>query len=313
MLFGLFNEERIEAQKGLISYCPICGNNLIPKCGDINIHHWSHESLKDCDSWSEGETRWHLDWKKIIPERAEIKIGNHRADILNYNNIVIELQHSPISIKDIIEREGFYKKMIWLLDLTSYNKSINFQYFHKKPKNYHPFYFFKWKYMKKSFLYSQKDIFLDLGDLNIFRIMELNKNGSGWGYIYSYNQFIEKYLQSLKKMTEENKMANMKEEALAYESPQTLNIADLEKVSIDIELLQGKGKSSDGEEFTYKYTVIEEKEYRIAGSVIGGVKALLEKIPNLKYFSVIKQGTGMNTRYQVIPYTEQIVTEEQIN
>jgi len=96
-------------------------------------------------------------------------------------------------------------------------------------------------------------------------------------------------------------MATLRETAKEYQPPQTLNIADLEKIPIDIELKDGSGKTSDGEEFKYKFATIDGKDYRVAGSIIGGIKALLEKIPNLKHVSVIKQGQGMNTRYQVIP------------
>ena len=99
-------------------------------------------------------------------------------------------------------------------------------------------------------------------------------------------------------------MATLKEAALAYEPPQTLNIADLDKIPVDVELKDGSGKSSEGEVFTYKYAEIEGKQYRVAGSIIGGIKALLQKLPDLKFVSVIKQGQGMNTRYQVIPMTQ---------
>ncbi len=98
-----------------------------------------------------------------------------------------------------------------------------------------------------------------------------------------------------------NKMATLKESAAAYEPPQTLNIADLEKISIDIELKDAEGKNEKGEVFTYKYAEINGKKYRVAGSIIGGIKALMEKIPDLKTVSVVKQGTGMNTRYTVVP------------
>ena len=100
------------------------------------------------------------------------------------------------------------------------------------------------------------------------------------------------------------KMASLKEEAMAYEPQRTLNIADLDKVPIDIELKDGEGKDGNGEVFTYKYAVIDDKQYRVAGSIIGGIKALLQKMPNLKNISVVKTGDGMNTRYQVIPYQE---------
>ena len=99
-------------------------------------------------------------------------------------------------------------------------------------------------------------------------------------------------------------MATLRQEAQAYEPQQTLNIADLDKISVDIELKDGKGKDNDGEEFTYKYAVIEGKQYRIPGSVIGGLKALIAKMPSLQFVSVIKQGSGMNTRYQVVPFQE---------
>ena len=102
---------------------------------------------------------------------------------------------------------------------------------------------------------------------------------------------------------EENKMASLKESAMAYEAPTTLNIADLDKIPIDLEVKDGEGKDKDGEIFKYKYATIEGKDYRIAGSVLGGIKAILKKVPDLKLVTVIKQGTGMNTRYTVIPYT----------
>lgn len=102
----------------------------------------------------------------------------------------------------------------------------------------------------------------------------------------------------------EKNMATLREEAQAYTPMQTLNIADLERIPIDIELKDGKGKTSDGEEFTYKYAVVDGREYRVAGSIIGGIKALLQKMPSLQFVSVIKQGHGMNTKYQVVPLVE---------
>ena len=99
-------------------------------------------------------------------------------------------------------------------------------------------------------------------------------------------------------------MATLREEAQAYTPPQTLNIADLDKIPIDIELKNSEGTRTDGEKFTYKFATVDGKDYRVAGSIIGGIKALLEKMPHLKFVGVIRQGTGMNTRYQVIPMIE---------
>ena len=105
-------------------------------------------------------------------------------------------------------------------------------------------------------------------------------------------------------------MGTLREEAQAYQPRLTLNIADLEKIPIDIELKDGSGKDAKGEEFTYKYAVIDGKEYRVAGSIMGGIKLLLSKIPRLQHVTVLKQGEGMNTRYQVLPYqsNEEVIT-----
>lgn len=103
---------------------------------------------------------------------------------------------------------------------------------------------------------------------------------------------------------EKTKMATIKESAQAYEPPQTENIADLDKVSVNLILQEGEGKDNDGKEFSYMYMEQAGKKYRIPGSVLGGLKAILTKMPHLDYFSVIKTGTGIGTKYQVIPYNE---------
>jgi len=105
-------------------------------------------------------------------------------------------------------------------------------------------------------------------------------------------------------------MATLKEAAQAYEPPQTLNIADLDKVPVNIEIKDGEGKDRDGEVFKYKYATIDGKDYRIAGSILGGIKAILGKIPNLEFVAVIKQGMGMSTRYQVIQWNAATATEQ---
>ena len=97
-------------------------------------------------------------------------------------------------------------------------------------------------------------------------------------------------------------MTSIKEAAQAYEPPKTLNISDVDKLPVDLELEDGEGKDGNGVAFKYKYTKIEGKEYRVPGSVLGGIKAILQKIPDLKFVSVIRTGTGKdNTKYQVIP------------
>lgn len=99
-------------------------------------------------------------------------------------------------------------------------------------------------------------------------------------------------------------METLKDMANQYEPPSTKNIADLDKVPVDIEITAETHKNKDGEEFTIRVIEINKDKYRVPGTVLGGIKAILKKMPNLKYVSVIKDGSGMATRYQVIPFVE---------
>lgn len=96
-------------------------------------------------------------------------------------------------------------------------------------------------------------------------------------------------------------MPTLKEEAEAYTPPQTKNIADLEVVSVEMNLEDREGINSVGKEFKYKVIVVDGEEYRVPGKVIGDLKAILEKKPKLTSFSVSKKGSGLGTQYTVIP------------
>ena len=97
-------------------------------------------------------------------------------------------------------------------------------------------------------------------------------------------------------------MATLKEAAQAYTPQQTKNIADLQEVNIEnMELQDREGTDNEGKPFKYKVINVDGEDYRVPGSVIGSIKGILDKKPDLKRVSVSKTGTGMNTRYQVIP------------
>jgi|AntAceMinimDraft_18_1070375.scaffolds.fasta_scaffold44800_7 hypothetical protein len=94
---------------------------------------------------------------------------------------------------------------------------------------------------------------------------------------------------------------NIKETANTYEPAMTLNIADLEVVSTDLDIKYDTGVDKTGKEFTYAFITVDEKQYRIPTSVIAGLKDILSEKPDLTKFRVKKSGEGMNTRYTVIP------------
>lgn len=100
-------------------------------------------------------------------------------------------------------------------------------------------------------------------------------------------------------------MAKLKDEALAYESKLTKNIAELEEVSVDIDVEDDEFETEDekGNPKTVKQkvTMIDGEKYRVPNSVLKQLKTHLEDNPNLKKFKVKKSGSGLNTDYTVIP------------
>ena len=125
MKYALVNNEKLEAEKGLSGLCPICQEQVIPKCGHYRINHWAHKSLTNCDKWWENETEWHRNWKDLFPKEWQEVVAydektgeKHIADIKTDSNLVVEFQHSNISDEERISREVFYKRMIWVVDGT---------------------------------------------------------------------------------------------------------------------------------------------------------------------------------------------------
>lgn len=108
--------------------CPVCGEPVIPKAIESKYvcSHFAHKTDSHCDEWKSDMSEWHYNWqekfsvecREIVLEKDGIK---HRADIL-INDVVIEFQHSPISVEEFNARNQFYlecgKSLIWIFDLT---------------------------------------------------------------------------------------------------------------------------------------------------------------------------------------------------
>lgn len=95
-------------------------------------------------------------------------------------------------------------------------------------------------------------------------------------------------------------MATLKETAQAYEPPQVKNIADLEKVPVDLVIEEREFTKEDGSTFKVKVVVLNDGDYRVPTSVVKSLKAILEEKPDLKFFKVKKTGEGLKTEYTVI-------------
>ena len=96
-------------------------------------------------------------------------------------------------------------------------------------------------------------------------------------------------------------MKTLKETAQEYEAPSTMNIADLQLVPVDCAIEERKFKEGTDEEFTIKVALVNGESYRVPNSVLDTLRTLLKEMPSIKYVKVIKEGTGMNTRYKVVP------------
>lgn len=109
-------------------YCPICKCPMRQRRGNINIHHFAHAPGCECtDNWHYEEMcEWHHEWQRRYPDECQEYVMRneneiHRADVF-INNMVIEFQHSPISVKEFDERNQFYTRnghtLVWLFDWT---------------------------------------------------------------------------------------------------------------------------------------------------------------------------------------------------
>jgi len=82
------------------------------------------------------------------------------------------------------------------------------------------------------------------------------------------------------------------------ELPKMHNIADLEAVSVD-EDIQTEERGEEPDKYIVNFIVRDNKEYRIANSVIKQVQELIIAEELKATYKVIKTGEGMQTKYSV--------------
>lgn len=246
MLFALVKNTLSPPSKGLNGKCPLCSESVISRCGEVNLHHWSHKKGTECDGWTEQETFWHKSWKECFPQRNrevifEKQNKKHFADIYTDDGIIIELQNSSISLETINQREIFYgEKMLWIINGSKYryrisifrtsaintiinNKNIPNTSLHRYYSNYvnladqniNEFistgneFQFHWEYPIRSWRNTQRPVFLDIGEDYILWI----KKGIGINYgslkVFSKEKFFRKYKGDYSKYLELNCHKNL--------------------------------------------------------------------------------------------------------
>ena len=230
MLFALVNGEKFEAMPKTEGKCPLCNEIFYSKCGDINIWHWAHYKDNSCDSWYEPESEWHRNWKMVFGRNnSEIIISRdearHIADIQTRENVIIELQNSPIPRPTIYQRESFYgERMIWIVNGKHFKHNFRVQQsfpgsYSRNEKNYedrHGIFTknteglaphskddfrFIWDWPRKSWSGVQRNVFVDCGAENLFWSLDGMGTKNGRGRKTSKEKFIKKYGGNLELLT----------------------------------------------------------------------------------------------------------------
>lgn len=208
MLFANVNGEKFEAKPQTTGLCPLCEHPVFSKCGEVNVWHWAHYKDESCDNWYEPETEWHKNWKLIFgKDKSEIIIAKdgkrHIADILTNDNVVIELQNSPLQKPIIRKREEFYgERMIWVLngkpfkhnfDIREYSPSGLSRHFGVVDKVHKDNLSFSWNWCRRSWDDVQRNLFIDFGDETLFWAQEGMGTRFGRGRQVSKEKFVTKY------------------------------------------------------------------------------------------------------------------------
>ncbi|MBL7893856.1 MAG: hypothetical protein JNK50_01090 [Bacteroidia bacterium] len=69
---------------------------MLAKCGTINIWHWAHEAIENCDDWYEPETQWHRDWKEHFGEECSEMSPERKLNLIGIGRAVPgKIQYDP--------------------------------------------------------------------------------------------------------------------------------------------------------------------------------------------------------------------------
>ena len=72
-----------------------------------------------------GMSTWHLLWQCFAkPECREVRVADKRADIRTPAGVTIEIQRSPISAADVLQRNLQHGRTVWLIDAQTASLSV---------------------------------------------------------------------------------------------------------------------------------------------------------------------------------------------
>jgi hypothetical protein len=171
MLYAINEEgEKIEATPNAVGFCPITGNRVIPKCGEIYAWHWANKAGQG-DPWRSGETEWHRQWKlKFMKSWREVVVEKydekHIANVKT-SRFVIEFESSTPQTFTMTEKEQFFGNMVWVVNAEDFFDRI------RKLKSGH----YEWSIPRTSWTFTRKPVYFDDGKC-LHRVSFLNRKGS---------------------------------------------------------------------------------------------------------------------------------------
>lgn len=136
------NENRIYAnnpKRYKECFCPACKEQLIHKIGKYKRPHFAHKVDTNCyyGNNKDNKCEWHIRMQEYFPQECreyrfvDSETGEvHIADVfIPDDNVVIEFQHSPITLEEYHSRTVFHLKnkrgIIWIFDESKENCKEN--------------------------------------------------------------------------------------------------------------------------------------------------------------------------------------------
>lgn len=120
-------------------FCPACNEKLIHKIGKYKRSHFAHQANTNCyyGNNKDNKCEWHIRMQEYFPQECreyrfvDEETGEvHIADVfIPEENVVIEFQHSPITLEEYHSRTVFHLKnkrgIIWVFDESKENQKEN--------------------------------------------------------------------------------------------------------------------------------------------------------------------------------------------
>jgi hypothetical protein len=144
-------------------------------------------------------SKWHLNWQEMFAfEYREVVMCNgfhkHRADLClpqpDNKLLIVEFQHSSISVNEICRREQFYTEighLLWVFDASKFHILL-------EPADEN-IYKFSWSPPRSSLWAINSSLAFDFGGM-VLLIAQAHQRSSkhlksgGWGWVYRKEEFV---------------------------------------------------------------------------------------------------------------------------